>query len=90
MRVSVLPAMCASAPVCAPGACRGQKRRLALLELQLEMVVSFLWVLGVELASSGRAAAFGVPCRLLGETEPQFASGAELITNVVKSRRGKS
>lgn len=64
-----------------------------LLKLQLEMVVSFMWVLGVKLASSGRAAAaFDVSRGLLGGTELQSAfltsCWAELITNVVKSNRG--
>lgn len=51
-----------------------RRERYALLELQLEMVVSFMWVLGVKLPSSGRAAAaFDVSRGLLGGTELQFA-----------------
>ena len=50
--------MCAFVNVCHMSAdtCRGQKRASEPLELELQMVVSFLmWVLGTELKSSGQA-----------------------------------
>lgn len=39
-----------------PGAPRGQKRTLAPLKLELQMVVNCMWMLGIGPASSGKAA----------------------------------
>jgi hypothetical protein len=39
--------------LCAYSACGGQKKALALLELELQMVVSHLWVLGIGPKFSG-------------------------------------
>jgi hypothetical protein len=37
--------------VCVPGACRGEKRALEAPELELERVISHMWLLGLELGS---------------------------------------
>lgn len=45
--------------VCLCNACRGQKETLDPLELELQMVMSYLmWTLGVEFGSSAKAVLF--------------------------------
>lgn len=41
--------------VCMPGACRGQKRPMDPLEVDLQMAVATMWVLGLRPRPSGRA-----------------------------------
>ena len=67
--MSVLPAFNLCVMV-VPGALRGQKRALDLLELKLQMVVSVLWVLGINQVlckssqHSNHCATFPSPWRL--------------------------